>query len=72
MNEKLETKLQTTACINSETIYTPLEPEPRRMSVIGAQHLVLASNTRMDKLGNQLHAAGQKVQADVYRQRCIA
>ena len=42
------------------------------MSVIGVQHLVLASNNRMDKLGNQLHAAGQKVQADVYRQRCIA
>ena len=64
--------LQTTGCINSETIYTPLEPGPKRMSVIGVQHLVLASNNRMDKLGNQLHAAGQKVQADVYRQRGIA
>ena len=57
----------TTGWINSETIYTPLGTRPRRMSVIGAQHFVPASNDRMDKLGNQLHAVGQKAQADVYR-----
>ena len=63
MNEKSGTMLQTTGCINSETIYTPLEPGPKRMSVIGVQHLVLALDNRVDKLGYQLHAAGQKVQA---------
>ena len=62
---------QTTECIYSKIIYTPLKPGPKQMSVIGIEHLVLASNNRIGKLGNQLHAGGQKVQADVYRQRSI-
>ena len=63
--------LQRTRCINSKITYTPLELGPKQMSVIGIEHLVLASNNRIGKLGNQVHAGGQKVQADVYRQRSI-
>ena len=59
--------VQKTAWIGSETIYTQLGTGPWRMSVVSAQHIVPASNDRMDRPEDHLHAAGLKAQADVCR-----
>ena len=51
---------QTTGCISSKFVYTPLEAKPKQMSVIRVQHFVLATIDRTSELENKIHADGHK------------